>query len=389
MSKLLSLFYYFFNLFLYFLSKVIPKKKNVWIFGSWFGDKYLDNSKYLFEYISEYKKDIKAIWISNNDNIINFIRQQGYFAYKKYSFFAIYYGLIANYSIFVQSNLSDVMPFLNNGKTKLVQLWHGIPLKKIGSDDKIYTNPNIDKNNKYRIKKFLFPFWFDEHYHFIFSSSEQDKFNFINAFNNKNVIVAGYPRNDILYPNLNNNLTNIVYLPTFRDKINSKIDLFSDYQFDFYKWSNFLSDKGMKLYIKMHPVNKPSDLVIKMMSNSSNIIFLSDEVDVTSFLNNTDILITDYSSVFFDFLLTDKPIVFSPFDYYEYLVKDREFYYDYEKITPGPKCNDWDEVLTWVINFRDNPKLFYHERQNVKDHFHTYKDSNSRSRIYRILKENL
>lgn len=170
--------------------------------------------------------------------------------------------------------------------------------------------------------------------------------------------MSGYPRNDILYPNLDKNPVNIVYLPTFRNKINSSIDLFSDYQFDWHKWSGFLGDKGMKLYIKMHPVNKPSPSVIKMMSKSSNIVFLSDEIDVTSFLNYSDILITDDSSVFFNFLLTEKPIIFSPFDYADYLVRDREFYYDYEEVTPGPKCNDWNEVLNWVMSFKDNPEFF-------------------------------
>ena len=57
-----------------------------------------------------------------------------------------------------------------------------------------------------------------------------------------------------------------------------------------------------------------------------------------------DLLITDYSSIFFDFLLLDRPIVFFPYDLEQYLSQDRAMYFDYEIMTPGPKCRTYDEL---------------------------------------------
>jgi len=98
-------------------------------------------------------------------------------------------------------------------------------------------------------------------------------------------------------------------------------------------------------------------------------------------------LITDYSSVYFDFLLTDRPIIFAPFDYDSYIAKDRELYYDYDKVTPGPKCKDWDEVLDWIEKFKTNPSLYQKERAKAKDKFHKYKDNKNSRRVFKEIVE--
>jgi len=132
----------------------------------------------------------------------------------------------------------------------------------------------------------------------------------------------------------------------------------------------------------MHPVNKPKNELLDKFKNFKYINFL-DEIDVAEVLANTDILITDYSSVFFDYLLTDNPIIFAPFDYEKYLTKDRELYYDYDEVTPGPKCKNWAEVLEWVFKFKDNSELYKDERKKVKDRFHKYHDNKSCDRVYK------
>ena len=66
--------------------------------------------------------------------------------------------------------------------------------------------------------------------------------------------------------------------------------------------------------------------------------------DINKILYNVDLLITDYSSVFYDYLILDRPILFSSFDLMEYQKIDREFYEDYQSSTPGIKCYDWDEI---------------------------------------------
>jgi CDP-glycerol glycerophosphotransferase (TagB/SpsB family) len=106
------------------------------------------------------------------------------------------------------------------------------------------------------------------------------------------------------------------------------------------------------------------------------------EQDIYTIINQFDILITDYSSIYFDFLLADKPIIFAPFDYEEYITKDRELYYNYNEVTPGPKCRNWDEVLDWIVKFKENPKLFKEEREKIKKMFHKYQDGKNCERVF-------
>jgi CDP-glycerol glycerophosphotransferase (TagB/SpsB family) len=376
-KKIKNILLYLLNIPLYWVSKLLPKNKNIWVFGAWFGNKYADNSKYLFEYINEFQPQIRAIWLTNSDEVVDKLKLKDYEVYKRYSLKAINVGLRAKYSIFVHSNSADGMMFLNNN-AKLIQLWHGIPLKKIGNDDLLIFNPKFSSN----IKQVLFPFA-NEYYDCIISSSEEDKSKFTTAFNSKNIVIAGYPRNDVLFNckySDNSNVT-ITYLPTFRDNLGDQIDLFTDFGFIVEKWNTTLKRLNIILNIKMHPVNKPKDDLLKEYIKYECINFLN-EVDVAELLLDTDILITDYSSVYFDFLLTNKPIIFAPFDFDKYIKKDRELYYDYNEVTPGPKCKNWDEVLEWVVMFKENQEIFKNEREVVKNRFHKFQDGRSCERVY-------
>lgn len=366
---------YVINIPLYYISYFFPKNKNVWIFGAWFGDKYSDNSRYLFEHINKNHPDIRAIWITDNLDVIDRLNKERYEVYKKYSIKSILLGLKAKYSVFVQSNSVDCMPFLNNNKTFNIQLWHGSPLKKIGFDD------NLLEHNKGRILKiYLFPFLIEK-YDLIISSSKEDKDKFQTAFNNNKIKILGYPRNDLLINKKNSMQFIVTYLPTFRDSIGDKIDLFTHYNFDIGKWNKELINSNIILNIKMHPVNKPKDEILERFKDCKNINFL-EEIDVARILPNTNILITDYSSVYFDYLLTNRPIIFAPYDYKEYITKDRELYYEYNQVTPGPKCKNWDEVLDWIVMFKDDSTLYVKEREEVKNRFHKYQDGKSCERVY-------
>ena len=138
---------------LYWLSYLIPKDKNLWVFGAWFGERYADNSKYLFEYVNKYHPEIKAVWLTRNQNTYDLIKKKGYKVYKINSLGGIYYSLRAKVGI-ISVGLKDINMYLT-GNMQIVQLWHGIPLKKIMFDDKItFKQPTNFK----KFLLFLFPF---------------------------------------------------------------------------------------------------------------------------------------------------------------------------------------------------------------------------------------
>jgi len=109
------------------------------------------------------------------------------------------------------------------------------------------------------------------------------------------------------------------------------------------------------------------------------------EQDINNILKLTDILITDYSSIYFDYLLLDKPIIFAPFDFEDYLVKDRELYYNYDEVTPGPKARNWNEVLISLKEAIENPEKYKKEREKIKNIFHKYMEIVVRGFLMRLL----
>lgn len=377
MIKLKKLIIYTLNLPLYFLSNFINKKDNIWLFGSWYGKNYSDNSKYLFEYINKYQPDIRAIWITDNKEVIKLLKEKKYEVYKRYSIKSIIIGLQAKYSIYVLTNFTDSLAFLNNKKTKNINLWHGIPLKKIGFDNKYI---NLEKI--INLKKTLLPF-LDINNDLMIACSKEDQKHFISAFKNSNVKITGYPRNDILNNKFINKKLIITYLPTCRNEQESNFELFDNFDFKIEKWEITLNKINANLIIKNHFYNNVKVEFLNSINKSENIEYIQkNTIDVMDILTNTDILITDYSSVYFDFLLTEKPIIFASFDYQDYIKKDKELYYNYTEVTPGPKCQNWNEVLKWVIEFSENPNLYKEERKIIKDKFHKYQDNLSCKRVF-------
>ena len=70
---------------LFIISKIIPKSKNLWIFGAWYGNCYSDNTSYLFEYVNKEKKDVTAVWLTNKSEIISNLRSKGMKAFHNNS----------------------------------------------------------------------------------------------------------------------------------------------------------------------------------------------------------------------------------------------------------------------------------------------------------------
>jgi CDP-glycerol glycerophosphotransferase len=131
----------------------------------------------------------------------------------------------------------------------------------------------------------------------------------------------------------------------------------------------------------MHPVNK-INLEFKNSRNSDRIKFLESNMEINDKINNFNILISDYSGIYIDYLLTNQPIIFAPFDYDEYISHETKLYYNYDDVTPGPKCKDWNEVLVWIEKFKNDPTLYAEERKILKDKFHKYQDGNNCERVY-------
>ena len=117
------------DLFLFFFKR----DKKIVLCTGWNGLRFADNSRYIFLYLNTYRKNIclgQVVWLSNDSQICRELNEAGYTAYMKRSFMSIYYHLRAGYIFYDQFN-NDLFVVLTR-RSRMVNLWHGMPIKKFG-----------------------------------------------------------------------------------------------------------------------------------------------------------------------------------------------------------------------------------------------------------------
>ena len=363
--KILSLF---FIPFFYILSFLIKKDKNIYIFWSMTAKNISWNSKVMYNF---YKNKKQCFHMTKNKNL----SKNNNFIYI-YSLKAIKLILKAQY-IFTDSSASSVSPSLALlWNFKIVRLWHWDTIKKINFDSKKFIK-SIGL-----IWKFLLKNEYKNNV-VIPCCSEINKKIMNSAFISNKAHVTWLPRNDIFFEktkkeifNWNNYLKQFqkyskifLYTPTWRDT-KSKINPFSEELLQ--KLNNYLKENNYLLIISWHT---QTEKVI--FQEQSNIINLKWENDTQELLVISDVLITDYSSIFIDYLLTNKPIIFYAYDIKSYLEKDREMYFDYNEVILKNTLtiNEYDFFDT-IKNIEEiNKNKEYKENyKRIKDFFHKYQD---------------
>lgn len=384
---------------LYLFSYLVPRNKKIWVFGDATAKRFTDNSKYLFLYVANNKKNkVRAIWISKRKDVVRALKERGYKAYSKWSLKGIYYALRAKY--FITDAYSSGINYWLSGRAKKISLWHGIPLKKIGLDttkgkeSKYFQSKGI----KRFIHKLIVPWFFEKQYFIVTSSFFQKMFSSIFQVNKDKVVVAGYPRNDIFFTSFENSDLGlsvlpkindlkktgkklIFYLPTFRDSGGNPLQ---DADFNFDKLNRFLTLNNAIFITKFHIFTNIKEKSFQSL-NSKEFLILPPETDIYPILPYMDMLITDYSSVYFDFLLLNKPIIFFPYDFKKYVSKDRELYFDYDQFTPGPKAYSFNKLLKWIEYFLKGKDNYVRQRQKIKNICFKYIDGKSSKRIFEML----
>lgn len=365
MKKIIENFKYWGQLFLipiYMLSFLIPRDKKIWVLGSTFGRRFADNPRYFYLYLHQFQRDkVKAIWISKNKDIVNLLNINGYTAYYFKSLNGIWYSLRAK--VYLYDNYSKDINFWLSGGAIKINLWHGIPLKKIQMDN-IFDKVRHPDNKWIKMKYFLRRMSDEKPSHFVLTTSESLIKIFKSAFNTKHVLVSGYPRNDTLCSKLIVNVllpeekkslelinkskckTVLLYMPTFRDSEELFFEKVNENDL-----KDYLKSKDMLLCVKLHPKSKLNKDFNKL--GGENIQIIDPNVDPYILLQLADALITDYSSIYFDYLLLDRPIIFFNYDMQEYLSNTRELYFSYEKFTPGHKATNWHELKKILNNLED------------------------------------
>ena len=110
-------------------------------------------------------------------------------------------------------------------------------------------------------------------------------------------------------------------------------------------------------------------------------------MEINPILKDIDILMTDYSGAYFDFLLTLRPIIFTAFDLNDYTEKNNGINFDYQKSVAGPIAKDWDEVIFNLQKFLSGDDSYFSKRQERNKFFNEYNDGNSSKKLQIELKK--
>ena len=227
-------------------------------------------------------------------------------------------------------------PVLNRVRTqaKLVQLWHGLPFKHLAG-------------NKH------FPHILDEA--FVSSSSWFNQHIFPGMFKAKHYLDFGYPRNDALLQQaeercwynslpatqlqqIRGDQKLIVWMPTYRDNGQN------EHPIDWAELQQFLQRHHAVLVLKTHPFLAPFD-ELRQQPGCDRVFHYPGRFNVYPWLADADLLITDYSSVAFDFLLCDKPVLHFMYDIEQYAKVRGQFAIAKEDFIAGSTAESFDELL--------------------------------------------
>lgn len=402
MIKILKIFTsYTISLFKLILSYILhfveifffAKKRNYWIFPVYFigeGD-FTDNSFAIFEQV-RMDCNIKKIILTRSKEI--HLEGDNIEIVPISSIKAIYYLLVSRV-IFVQHSLwldlkNSWFQIIYPRDRIIVNLWHGIPIKDISHENAGVVNKrSLKEMPNYRV----------------ITSSSIDMSNMKKAFAktpDDNFWITGLPRNDFLLMDdcflpanlriqsellkeLLNGRKLILYAPTYRETQNNGT-YYSFTDIELSKLDDFLTKNNYCLGIRYHIYRKPD---INKLLQYDNVIDLSSDhfSDVRVILRNTDVLVTDYSSLYIDAIYIDVKCVNFAYDFEHYMLQQRGFFYDYSEVFPGGVNKCLSDVLLAIDNIND--ESYSTQNNNLKSIFFKDIDSKNSARVINMLKQEL
>ena len=360
--------------------KKIAEKTEIYpkliLFEVFMGRQYACNPKAIYEYIISDSRfdDYTLVWAFRDVDKGNSIPQLQRAKIVKMKS-SEYYETCAKAAYIVTNSNLDNRIIKKPGQVFL-QTWHGTPLKKLRCDIEAESGNanNSLKEIKYRNDVDVV------RYDYFISPSKFCTEKFTSAFNLKElgkeeiIIETGYPRNDILInykPELIDEIKAkygiregkkvLLYAPTFRDNKHDGTGYVYDTHIDFDRLQNELGDEYVILFRAHYFVANQFDF-----GKYEGFVYdMSQLDDIAELYLIADVLVTDYSSVFFDYANLGKPVIFYMYDLEEYANEIRGFYFDID-ILPGAIVKDEDHLIEELLKVGSWKKDEKYDRFNKK-----------------------
>lgn len=179
--------------------------------------------------------------------------------------------------------------------------------------------------------------------------------------------------------------TLVLYTPTHRDYESKATSTESrsvlGFPYNEEDFGKFMRDNGIVIYCKLHPIQN-AQVVNSNLPEGIILHHPSEKYGLNEMMQASDVLLTDYTSGYFDYLLLDKPVIFNLYDIIIYK-ETRGLPYDpYESVVAGDIIKNEGELKESLKSLERNREQYKEKRKFVRDMFFTYTDSNSCKRVY-------
>ncbi len=371
------------------MNRVIRVRRRRIVFSSSVGKSYSGNPRYIYEFIvsQRYDEIWECIWFYENKpyDIPGHVKQVRY-----RSLAYLYYMATAHVWVFDGRQPAFLR---RRPKTHYIQTWHGTPLKKLGTDlDAVFMSGGLD------LETYKRNFTDNAHtWDYLISQNPFSTETFKRCFDFKGrMLEIGYPRNDILLRhntpgeihkrrerlNIPDGKKVLLYAPTWRDD-----EFTGDQKYSFRPAMDFdrmmaeLKDEYVMI-VKYHYLIQDA---IDWTPYEGFVLPYDQTEDIAELYLVADALITDYSSVMFDYSILKRPMFFFAYDLDKYANTLRGFYFDYEEWMPGPISGDTEALIRSVREYDHNAYSEKYDRFTEK--FNPFDDGFACSKVFSLIRK--
>ena len=372
-----------------FVYRFIPCQEKTILFISFHGRGYSDNPMAIHQYLSKHSQyaDYRCIYAIKNHKQKKLKIENA----RIIEYFSIAYFFYLARSKYWIANCKLPKYVLKKDSQVYLQTWHGTPLKKLAHDIEVPEGTTFYRSEM-SVEEMRSTYDNVSKYNYMISPSAFTTEVFQSAFaiERERLIETGYPRNDILSNynsddikkikdklNLPEGKKIILYAPTWRDNSYNLKGYTFKLEVDFKKWQKILGTDYIVIF-------KPHYLIVNdfdLEAVKEFVYYIDPKEDISSLYLIADVLVTDYSSVFFDYAILKRPIYFFMYDLDTYRDELRGFYLDIYHDLPGDVIESEDELIQKIFS----EKFDYNRLQIFNEQFNNHEDGNASKRVIEIL----
>lgn len=331
----------------------------------------------------------KYYWVTKDKKLFKKLKREYKNILYSYSVNGFLHIIKSKYYV-LNVSTQDFFPGLKIPNNRIIiQTFHGFPTKSFcKSASAFYTEKDIRKQIEDSFNS--------NNMYIITAGKYEDEAFYKNCdFPYDRMLKIGHPRNDKLLEHekiklakkgkiVKDSSTKIIcYCPTWRENGAFKLFPFEDSNME--EFNKILKDNNILLVIKLHPLYGNMNETIE---NYSNICLYSYEwnIDNVDLFSIIDLLITDYSSIYCDYLLTNKPVAFIQYDYEEY-IKTRPLSTKREVLFPGPYINSFYEFKEEILKLLNDNEYYKREREKALKLFYEYYDFDASKKVIEFIEK--